>query len=106
MLTVKLKTDYNSLSMQLHGHAGAGKWGKDIVCAAASILAYTAAASARQLYREGKLTSAPYVRLQPGDALLEMEICPETENLMNVIRNGYTMLSLRYPKFVRLEEQN
>ena len=106
MLKITYTEGEESLCIRLEGHAGAGKWGKDIVCAAASILAYTAAASARQLYREGKLTSAPYVRLQPGDALLEMEICPETENLMNVIRNGYTMLSLRYPKFVRLEEQN
>lgn len=106
MLTIKLKTDPSRLSMQLQGHAGAGKWGKDIVCAAASILAYTAAASARQLYREGKLNSVPYVRLHPGDALLEMEACPETEGLMNVIRNGYTLLSLRYPQFVRLEERN
>ena len=105
MLTVKLKTDHNCLSMQIRGHAGAGKWGKDIVCAAASILAYTAAASARQLYREGKLTASPYVCLRPGDALLEMEACPETENLMNVIRNGYALLSLRYPQNVRLTEE-
>jgi uncharacterized protein YsxB (DUF464 family) len=105
MLTVKLKNRPNRLSLQLRGHAGAGKWGRDIVCAAASILAYTAAATARQLYREGRLHSVPYVRLRPGDALLEMEVCPETESLMNTIRNGYTLLSLRYPQNVRLTEE-
>ena len=106
MLTIKLHTNEDALRLRLHGHAGAGKWGKDIVCAAASILTYTAAASAEQLYREGKLKNAPYIRLLPGSALVEMELCQETEGLMNVIRNGYTMLALRYPQFVRLEEGN
>ena len=106
MLTIKLHTDPYALRLRLSGHAGAGKWGKDIVCAAASILTYTAAASAEQLYREGKLKAAPHIRLLPGDALVEMEACSEAEGLVNVIRNGYTMLALRYPQFVRLEEGN
>ena len=104
MLTIKLNIDNDALRLWLYGHAGAGKWGKDIVCAAASILTYTAAASAEQLYREGKLKNAPYIRLLPGSALVEMELCPETQGLMNVIRNGYTMLALRYPENVKLEE--
>ena len=105
MLTIKLHTDPKVLRLQLCGHAGAGKWGKDIVCAAASILTYTAAASAGQLYREGKLKKAPYIRLLPGDALVEMEAGSEAESLMNVIRNGYTLLTLRYPENVKLEER-
>ena len=104
MLTVKLHTDPEKLGLRLNGHAGAGKWGEDIVCAAASILTYTAAASAGQLYRAGKMKTAPRIRLLPGSALVEMELCQETEGLMNVIRNGYTMLALRYPENVKLEE--
>ena len=106
MLTIKLHTDPRATHLRLTGHAGAGRWGKDLVCAAASILTYTAAATAGQLYREGKLKTPPHIRLFPGDALVEMEACPETEGLMDVIRNGYTMLALRYPQFVRLEEGN
>ena len=105
MLTIKLHTDPRTLSLRLCGHAGAGKWGKDIVCAAASVLTYTAAATAGQLYREGKLKKVPHIRLLPGDALVEMETGPEAEALMNVIRNGYTLLTLRYPENVKLEER-
>ena len=106
MLTIKIHANENTLCLRLSGHAGAGKRGRDIVCAAASVLTYTAAASARQLYREGKLKESPHIRLLPGDALVETEACPEAEQVMQVVRNGYTMLALQYPQFVRLEERN
>ena len=104
MLTIRLYTDANALRLRLTGHAGAGKWGKDIVCAAASVLTYTAAASAQQLYREGKLKSAPHIRLLPGDALVELEACPQARQLMDVIRTGYSLLAMRYPENVRMDE--
>ena len=91
MLTVKLQQQESGLNLSLYGHAGAGEWGKDIVCAAASILAYTAAASAGQLHREGKLKTAPRIRLLPGDASVELENSPAAEELMQTICTGYRL---------------
>lgn len=105
MLTIKLHTDQDGLALRLSGHAGAGKWGTDIVCAAASILTYTAAAAAGQLYREGKLERAPYIRLCPGDALVALEDNRAAREAMGVIRTGFELLAVRYPKYVRLETE-
>lgn len=105
MLTIKLHTDRNGLNLRLSGHAGAGKWGTDIVCAASSILTYTAAAAAQQLYREGKLGTPPYIRLCPGDALVALEDNRAAREALGVIRTGFQLLAVRYPKYVRLETE-
>lgn len=105
MLTIKLYTQEDNLHLQLSGHAGAGKWGTDIVCAAASILTYTAAAAAQQLYREGKLQKDPYIRLSPGDARVVLEDNREARQTLGVIRTGLELLAVRYPKYVRFEIQ-
>ena len=101
MLTVKLHTDPEKLGLRLNGHAGAGKWGEDIVCAAASILTYTAAASAGQLYRAGKMKTAPRIRLLPGDGLVETENSPAAAELMQTVCTGYRLLALRYPENIQ-----
>lgn len=102
MLTIKMRTDPESLRLQLDGHAGAGKWGTDIVCAAASILTYTAAAAAQQLYREGALTQPPHIRLEPGNALVAVENCTAAKKMLEVVLTGFALLAVRYPKYVCL----
>ena len=102
MLTIEIHTDAPRLELRLKGHAGAGKWGQDIVCAAASILIYTAAAAATQLFREGKLTQQPQTRLEPGNARLEMENCQSAQQMLEVIATGFALLAVRYPKNVCL----
>lgn len=102
MLRITYTEGEGSLCLQLTGHAGAGKWGSDLVCAAASILTYTAAAVAQQLYRQGALQKPPRIRLQPGSATVEVERCPAAKGLMDVIYTGYGLLAVRYPKNVDL----
>ena len=102
MLKITYTEGENALSLRLEGHAGAGKWGSDIVCAAASILTYTAAAVAQQLYRQGALQAAPHIRLQPGSATVALERCEAAKGLMDVICTGYSLLAVRYPKNVDL----
>ena len=102
MLKIEYTVREEILSLQLEGHAGAGKWGSDIVCAAASVLTYTAAAVAQQLFREGKLTQRPQIRLEPGASGLILENCPATRQLLDVICTGYGLLAVRYPKNVLL----
>ena len=102
MLTIEIHTQGPCLDLRLTGHAGAGKWGQDIVCAAASILTYTAAAAATQLYREGQLTERPQTRLEPGDARLQIENCDAARKMLDVIITGFALLAVRYPKHVCL----
>jgi len=100
MLTVKLQEQETGLTLSLNGHAGAGKWGEDIVCAAASILTYTAAASARQLYREKKLKERPHIQLEPGNAHIAVENCDAACQMLDVVCMGFGLLAVRYPKNV------
>ena len=45
--------DSGSITLKLSGHAGQAEHDKDIVCAAASILAYTVAQTLQFQYEEG-----------------------------------------------------
>lgn len=102
MLTIEIQTEGPQLDLCLKGHAGAGKWGQDIVCAAASILTYTAAAMAQQLYREGQLSQRPQTRLVSGDARIRFENCEPARKMLDVIATGYGLLAVRYPNHVCL----
>lgn len=104
MLTIKIHTGEDGCLLSLAGHAGAGKKGSDIVCAAASILAYTGAASVRQLYRAGKLSKAPVIRLSPGDARIEIFDGGQAgEQLFDTLQTGFALLAAKYPNHVKLE---
>ena len=102
MITVRIYTHKDLTVLQVVGHAGAGKRGSDLVCAAASVLTYTAAAAARQLHREGKLEKAPRIRLEPGFALLTVQTLPAAGSMLEVIATGFDLLAAQYPQNVRL----
>ena len=96
-----------SLGLSMAGHAGAGKKGSDIVCAAASMLACTAGESARQLYRQGALAQDPAVCLAPGYARVEVWPNPDSREaanqLFSVLSTGFSLLAAQYPDHVKLE---
>ena len=107
MLTIKLYTGEAALRLSMAGHAGAGKKGSDIVCAAASMLACTAGESARQLYRQGALAQDPTVCLAPGYARVEVRPNPDSREaanqLFSVLSTGFSLLAAQYPDHVKLE---
>ena len=103
MLTVKLHTDREGVCLSMAGHAGAGEKGADIVCAAASILAYTAAEEMLQLHRAGILHQPPLVRLAPGSARVEAGNCLASRAAFSVIETGFSLLAAQYPENVNLE---
>ena len=101
MLNVTFTTEGEKLSLRLEGHAGYAEIGKDIVCASASILAYTLAAIVEN---HGIDT---YINLESGDTTIEC-VCTD-HPLMDVIRDafnfanvGYSLLAHNYPQYVRL----
>lgn len=104
MITIKFYVNQKGQKMTLTGHAGAAPRGKDLVCAAASMLAGTIAQTVLQLHREGTLKTVPKVLLTPGNAHIEVfENCKAAETAFFTIRTGCSLLAGKYPKYIRLE---
>lgn len=87
----------------VEGHAGAAPKGHDIVCAAASALAYTLAANVDSLFTSG-CAEEPSIVLEDGDADISCKPKPGMEAvamlILDTVCTGFEMLSLRYPEYV------
>ena len=95
-----------SITMKLTGHAEQAKKGEDIVCAAASILAYTVAQTLQFMYEEGDLQKKPHMKLDEGDTIIvakpTAESYAEALHTFFVAQVGYHLLASNYPKYVTL----
>ena len=102
MLKVTFTESGKKLSLRLEGHAGYAEIGKDIVCASASILAYTLA-SIVDSFDEIE----PVIDLTSGNTTIECE-CKDDETYIKVAnayhytKIGYALLEHNYPQYVRL----
>jgi uncharacterized protein YsxB (DUF464 family) len=106
MLKVMIATEGKNLVLRLVGHAGYAEHGKDIVCASASILAYTVAQFVEEAERRGDLASPADIRLESGDTFICCEPGEDTYDAMQSVysfaRKGYALLAHNYPQYVRL----
>ena len=107
MITITFTESGEKLSLRLEGHAGYAEIGKDIVCASATILAYTVAQFVKAAEHKGDLNSPAEIRMDRGDAVIS---CEPNDEAYNAIRNvyfyavmGYRILQHNYPQYVRLE---
>lgn len=98
--------DGKTLIFTVHGHSGQAEPGQDIVCAAASILAYTVAQMVNTMHEDGKLKKHPRIRMDSGDAIIT---CKPTRQYFNealliysVAQTGYDLLAHNYEKYVRV----
>jgi len=91
----------------LQGHAGAGPAGDDPVCAALSMLIYTAAGVAREAWAENMLSREPYIRIEKGSS--ELLVCPEEgrsswlRDRLGFVDTGFFMLAESFPEHVQAE---
>lgn len=96
-----------SITLRLSGHAGAGEKGKDIICASASILAYTVAQALQFMYEEGSLQKKPHIKLESGDSIIvakpKPEYYAEALHTFFVAQVGYHLLAHNYPHYVELK---
>lgn len=96
-----------SITLKLSGHAGQAKKGEDIVCASASILAYTVAQALEFMYEEGGLKKKPHLKLEPGDSIIVAKPKPESYaealHIFFVAQVGYHLLAHNYPQYVELQ---
>ena len=109
MIRAEFSTDKHSGSiiLKLSGHAGAAKEGEDIICASASILAYTVAQVATFMYEQGDLRKKPTIRMDKGDAEIVMKpkksMYAQALHTYFVAQVGFTLLAHNYPQYVELE---
>ncbi len=95
------------ISLRVKGHAGQAKRGRDVVCSAASILAYTMAQYLQYVHEQGGLVKRPRIVLNEGDALIVANPTDvyegEVLNAFFVAEVGYHLLAQNYPQYVKIK---
>lgn len=104
MIQVIYYRKHNRLTVE--GHARSGEPGHDLVCASASILAYTLAANVENLAGLGHVRIES-MELQPGNAEIG---CKSRSGAGSVVARvfeaicvGYELLARDYPQYVSYE---
>lgn len=91
---------------KIQGHAGYAENGKDIVCAAASILAFSLAEGLEREQKQGALQS---LMIRHSSGTMYFSFLPTPEKRENVVALtegmviGFELLSRKFPKFVHVE---
>ena len=102
---IRARYGRRSLSLDLRGHALSGPKGQDLVCAAASTLAFTAAAA---LQDEGE-RFYPRIVEQPGALRIACEPAEGSRRacrrLMDTIWIGFELLAQEFPECVSAEKE-
>lgn len=90
--------------LTITGHAHSAEPGHDLVCASASMLAYTLAANVANM-AEAKQVRAPVIRMKEGDAEIG---CNPRHNLKATVTLvfdsvcvGFALLAREYPEYVK-----
>lgn len=100
------ETKTGSISLSIKGHAGAAEVGHDIVCASASILAYTAAQLVKDYAVSKKLKHEPIIFLKKGSSTVtctpKEEYYDEVKHTFFVVQTGLNLLAHNYPQYVTL----
>lgn len=93
-----------ALWLDMYGHANSAEYGRDLICAAATALTYTAAQLAMDLDADYGLDASPTVELMPGKATVRIQpVNMEVARAQwGVIRRGMEMLAGNYPKNIKI----
>lgn len=107
MITARFSSneELREITLKVNGHAGYAERGKDIVCSAASILAYTLAEIV--LHYETNLDSKPTIWLESGDTIVKAKSKDEDTYIklstaLAHTRVGFALLEQSYPTCVSL----
>ena len=109
MITARFyqKPSNGSIHMTIKGHAQAAPKGEDLICSAATMLAYTVAQAVQFMYETEKLKKKPKIRIRDGEAVV---IATPTEDgyaevlhTFWVAQCGAHVLAHNYPQHVKLE---
>ena len=96
------------LRLTVEGHAGSDTQGHDLVCASASILAYTVAQVVSAMEHHGDLKGKPCIELSEGDATIIFrckndDIYAEARHTFFVAETGYSLLAHNFPQYLDIK---
>lgn len=98
---IRVCIDMDACTLDMDGHADYGDVGQDIVCAAASMLAYTLIERAREL------TNNIYAHAESGRLHLhadpDLDSCILLRSAFETVRAGFDLLERRYPGHVQVQ---
>lgn len=109
MITIKFYQNPNkgSLHMVIKGHSKAAAKGQDLVCGAATTLAYTLAQAIDFMRQDDKLNRKPKIRIWDGKAVIiavpKEAAYAQLLNIFWVVQCGAHVLAHNYPDQVKLE---
>jgi uncharacterized protein YsxB (DUF464 family) len=95
---------YNRLTVT--GHANSAEKGHDLVCASASILAYTLAANVANMADNGQVRQ-PIIKNNEGDTEISCNPRSSLKNSVTLVFDsicvGFEMLAHDYPEYISYE---
>ena len=108
---ISVKFDYNkdtgTISLRMKGHAGQAEKGHDLVCASASILAYTVAKYVEYVDDADGMMVEPHIEMDEGYTLIVAnpteEYIAEVLNAFFVAEVGFSLLEQNYPQYVEVK---
>ena len=107
MIKVVITEREGKFGLKMTGHAEYSEKGKDIVCASASMLAYTLAQNVLDLDESSFLEKKPTITLKDGNAKV---VCQpkgdqyyQCKYLYQIIMQGFHLLALNYPDNVSVK---
>lgn len=109
MITARFycKPSRGSIHMTIKGHSQAAPKGEDLICASATMLAYTVAQAVQFLHEQGQLKKKPKIHIEDGEATIiatpTEEAYAEVLHTFWVAQCGIHVLAHNYPQNVKLE---
>ena len=110
MVVAKFTMDESKRQVSLHvkGHAMNALKGNDLICASASILAYTVAQNVQIAQERGMLKYSPTIKSKSGDFIItcraiDDDAYSELLHTYLVVQTGYQVLAHNYPQYAAVE---
>ena len=109
MITARFyqKPSNGSIHMSIKGHAMTAPKGEDLICSAATMLAYTVAQAVQFMYECDKLKKKPKIHIEDGEASIiatpTEDAYAEALHTFWVAQCGVHVLAHNYPQNVTLE---
>ena len=101
------KPSNGSIHMTLKGHSESAPKGEDLICSAATMLAYTVGQAVQFMYEQDKLKKKPKIQIKDGEATIIAtptdDAYAETLHTFWVAQCGAHVLAHNYPQNVKLE---
>ena len=104
MIKTTITNSKRILALELTGHAGSDDPGKDLICAAASVMAYTFAQIVED--KTFKMKRPPEIEIEKGYAKIRCEplysLRPEIKTCLDTVTVGFKLLEYNFPEYLKL----